>query len=61
MDEDRLKDALASVRKPSREGETKNRIRPCITEAIKRPLHGHGGHLVRLAIANEYLARGPFG
>lgn len=43
-----------SKRAEIREGE----IRPCIREALTKPLHGGAGHLMRLAIACEYLAAG---
>ena len=33
-------------------------IRPCILEALKRPLEGKNGHLMRLAIAREFLNAG---
>jgi len=39
--------------------EVKNgRIRPCILAALEKPLEGGAGHLMRLAIAREYLAAG---
>lgn len=34
------------------------RIRPCITAALGKPLDGGNGHLMRLAIAREYLNAG---
>jgi len=34
------------------------KIRPCISEALKKQLEGHGGHLMRLAIAVEFLNKG---
>lgn len=34
------------------------RIRPCILEALRKPLEGGNGHLMRLAIACEFLSRG---
>jgi len=59
----RERDALAptSVRNPLTgrgEGKAEAWMRPCITEALKKPLEGPGGHLMRLAIAVEHLARG---
>jgi len=35
-----------------------SKIRPCIASALKQPLHGGSGHLMRLAIAVEYLSMG---
>jgi len=32
--------------------------RPCIEEALSQPLDGDKGHLMRLAVANEYLKAG---
>jgi hypothetical protein len=40
---------------PKNEGK---RIRPCIIAALEKPLEGGNGHLMRLAIAREYLAAG---
>jgi hypothetical protein len=61
----RERDALApaptSVRNPltgTGEGEAKAWMRPCIMEALKKPLEGPGGHLMRLAIAVEHLVGG---
>ena len=34
------------------------RIRPCIQAALNMPLHDHGGHMMRLAIAVEHLHAG---
>jgi len=34
------------------------RIRPCISEALKKQLEGGGGHLMRLAVAVEFLNKG---
>lgn len=33
-------------------------VRPCIEEALTKPLHGASGHKMRLAIAIEYLRAG---
>jgi hypothetical protein len=33
-------------------------IRPCIIAALEKPLEGGNGHLMRLAVAREYLAAG---
>ena len=41
------------IRNPKRHG-----IRPCIEAALSKPLEGPNGHLMRLAIAREYLAAG---
>jgi len=35
-----------------------SKIRPCILEALKKPLEGEEGHLMRLAIAVEFLNKG---
>ena len=35
-----------------------SKIRPCILEALKKPLEGENGHLMRLAIAVEFLNKG---
>jgi len=35
-----------------------SKVRPCILEALKQPLEGEEGHLMRLAIAREYLNLG---
>jgi len=34
------------------------KVRPCISEALKQPLEGERGHLIRLAIAVEFLNKG---
>ncbi|MCD6444939.1 hypothetical protein J7L70_08090 [Candidatus Bathyarchaeota archaeon] len=33
-------------------------IRPCIKEALNNPLEGENGHLMRIAIAVEFLNKG---
>ncbi|MGQ9743861.1 MAG: hypothetical protein ACUVQW_04515 [Candidatus Bathycorpusculaceae bacterium] len=33
-------------------------VRPCVQAALEKPLDGKNGHLMRLAIAREYLALG---
>jgi len=40
---------------PKNEGK---RIRPCMIAALEKPLEGGAGHLMRLAVAREYLAAG---
>jgi len=40
--------------KPKNAGE----IRPCIREALNKPLEGENGHLMRLAVACEFLNKG---
>jgi len=35
-----------------------SKIRPCVLEALKKPLEGEEGHLMRLAIAREFLNAG---
>ena len=35
-----------------------SKVRPCIREALNKPLEGENGHLMRLAIAVEYLNKG---
>lgn len=46
------------VQAKPRKGLANGKIRPCIQAAIEKPLEGHGGHLMRLAIAREFLAVG---
>jgi len=48
------------IRKPARSKihASNSKIRPCILEALKQPLEDEEGHLMRLAIAREYLNLG---
>ena len=52
---ERLQSALP---KPNFRVKRDGRIRPCILAALEKPLEGGAGHLMRLAIAREYLNAG---
>lgn len=56
----RLKERIEKLKKLSKKKKTvkAGAIRPCIQEALNKQLHGGAGHLMRLAIACEYLAAG---
>lgn len=55
----RLKEKMEALKKASQKRGIKvSGIRPCIQEALNKPLHGGTGHLMRLAIACEHLAAG---
>ncbi|MGB9854755.1 MAG: DNA primase small subunit domain-containing protein [Candidatus Bathyarchaeales archaeon] len=50
--------ALKSTRLPDSSKSFVKGIRPCIRKALQLPLEGANGHLMRLAIAREYLKAG---
>jgi len=55
----KIKERIEALKKTSPKRRIKvSGIRPCIQEALNKPLHGGTGHLMRLAIACEYLAAG---
>jgi hypothetical protein len=53
----KTREKIASV-KTSKIPKITKGIRPCIHAALAKPLEGKGGHLMRLAVAREYLAAG---
>jgi len=65
ISENLIQRAIRKVQKKARKKELKNvfsirnnKVRPCISEALKQPLEGERGHLIRLAIAVEFLNKG---
>ncbi|MEM4727465.1 MAG: hypothetical protein QXD04_04350 [Candidatus Bathyarchaeia archaeon] len=57
--EDELRRISSSGGRPGPEEPIRaGRIRPCIREALKRSLTGAKGHLMRVAVASEYISRG---
>jgi len=57
MDRREWREKRAEWRRRFRVGKT-GKVRPCIEAALNAPLHGGEGHLMRLAVATEYLNRG---
>ena len=55
--EEKLKEFLTREKKSIRIFKT-GKVRPCIQEALKQPLEDKEGHLMRLAIAVEFLNKG---
>jgi len=55
--EKKLKESLTREKKSIRIFKT-GKVRPCIQEALKQPLENKAGHLMRLAIAVEFLNKG---
>ncbi|MEM2263306.1 MAG: hypothetical protein QW160_03710 [Candidatus Bathyarchaeia archaeon] len=54
----RVKEKLASLKHARKTSGNMEKIRPCIQAALRQPLEGRGGHLMRLAVAREFLAAG---
>lgn len=56
----RLKERIKAFERAAKRKKTvkAGEIRPCIQEALNKQLHGGAGHLMRLAVACEYLAAG---
>ena len=50
------REKLASIKRPA--PKHVKGIRPCVQAALSVPLEGGNGHLMRLAVAREYLAAG---
>ena len=47
-----------SLKKHSQKNKGSGKIRPCIEAALRHPLNGEGGHMMRLAVACEFLNKG---